>query len=75
MIVLATSMPVTLTREEVDGKNLGSNLVQVPYICYPINFGRKSVLVLLDSDSEVNAVHLVFAKELGLLLSLTDVRA
>ena len=51
------------------------NLVQVPCICYPINFGKQSVSALFDLESEVNVVHLAFAKELGLSIRPTDVRA
>ena len=73
--VLATSMPVTVVREEEVGENLGAKLAQISCICYPINFGKKSVSALLDSGSEVNAVHPAFAKELGLPIRLTDVGA
>ena len=73
--VLATSTPVTVAREEGVGENLGANLARVPCICYPINFGKKSVSALFDSGSEVNAVHLAFVKELGLLIRPTDVGA
>ena len=68
-------MPVTVAREEGVGENLGANLARVPCIRYPINFGKKSVSALLDSGSEVNVVHLAFAKELGLPIRLTDVGA
>ena len=73
--VSATSTPVTVAREEEVDENLGANLAQVPCICYPINFEKKSVLALLDSGSEVNAVHSAFAKELGLPIRPTDVGA
>ena len=66
MTVSATSTPVTVTREEEFGENLGANLARVLCICYPINFGKKSVSALLDSGSEVNTVHPAFAKKLGL---------
>ena len=71
--VLSTSMLVIVAREEVIGENF--NFVQVPCICYPINFGKKSVSVLFDLGSEVNTVHLAFAKELGLPIKPTDVGA
>ena len=71
--VLATSTPVTIARKEVVGKNLGFNFARVPCIRYPINFRIKSVSTLLDSGSEVNAVHPAFAKELGLSIGPTDV--
>ena len=71
--VSATSTPVTLARKKGVGENLGANLARFPCIRYPINFGKKSVLVLLDSGSELNAVHPAFAKELGLPIRPTDV--
>ena len=58
------------------GKSKGEypeNLTQVPCICYPINFRKQSVSALLDLGSKVNAVHLAFAKELGLPIRPTDV--
>ena len=73
--VSATSTPVTVVREEEVDENLGTNLARVPYIRYPINFGKKSVLALLNSDSEVNTVHPAFAKELGLPIRPTDMGA
>ena len=75
MTVSATSTPVTVAMKEGVGKNLVSNLAQVPCIRYPINFTKKSVLVLLDSGSEINAVHLAFAKELKFPMRPTDVEA
>ena len=75
MTVLATSTPVTVARVKKVGENLGANLARVLCICYSINFGKKSVSALLDSGSEVNAVHPVFVKELGLLIRLIDVGA
>ena len=73
--VSTTSTPVTIARAEGVGANLGANLARVPCIRYPINFGEKSVLALLDSGSKVNAIHPAFAKELGLPIRLTDVGA
>ena len=62
-----------------DGKKSKSkypeDLARVPCIRYPINFGKKSVSALLDLGSKVNAVHPAFAKELGLPIKPTDVRA
>ena len=75
MSILATSTPVTVAREEGVGENLRANLARVPYIRYPINFRKKSVSALLDSGSEINAVHLAFVKELGLPIKPTDVGA
>ena len=74
MTISTTSMPVTVAREEAVGENMGSNLAQVPCIHYPINFGNKFVSALFDLSSEVNIVHLAFAKELGLPIRPTDVR-
>ena len=73
--VSATSTPVTVARKKEFGENLGANLARVLCIRYPINFGKKSVLALLDSSSELNAIHPAFAKELGLLIKPTDVGA
>ena len=75
MTVLATSTLVTVARKEGVGENLGANLMRVPCIRYPINFGKRSVSTFLDSGSEVNAVHLAFAKELGFPIRPTDVGA
>ena len=74
--VLATSTPVTGTREEaievaksIEAAEIGKddeeskseypNFARVPCIRYPITFRKKSVSMqaLLDSDSEVNAIH------------------
>ena len=74
-MVLATSMPVTVAKEERGDENLGANLARVPCIRYPVNFGKKSVSALLDSASEVNTVHPAFVKELGLPIRPTDVGA
>ena len=49
------------------------NLTQVPCICYPTNFRKKSLLALFDLSSKVNVVHPAFAKELGFFIRLTDV--
>ena len=60
------------------GKSEGEypeNLAQVSCIRYPINYGKQSVLALLDSGSEINVVHPAFAKELGLPNRPTDVGA
>ena len=62
-----------------DGRKIKSeypeNLAQVPCIYYSINFGKKSVLAFLDLGSQINAIYLAFAKELGLLIRPTDVEA
>ena len=72
--VLATSTLVIVAREKVVDDNLRSNFARVSCICYPNNFRKKSVLALLDSSSEVNAVHPAFTKELCLLIRPTDIR-
>ena len=66
---------MTVAREEAVGENLGSNLLRVPCIYYPINVGEKSVLALFNSSNEINAIYPAFAKELGLSIRPTDVRA
>ena len=71
----ATSTLVIVAREEAVCENLGSNLTRDPCIHYPINFGKKSVLALLDSNSEINAIHQAFAMKLGLPIRPTDVGA
>lgn len=55
-------------------KDLGTNLVQISYIQYPITFQKQSVSILFDSENEVNAIYLTFAKKLGLSIRLTDIR-
>ena len=74
---LETAKMAESARADKDGKKSKGkyleNLAQVPYICYLINFRKKSVLALFDSGSKVNAMYPVFAKKLGLPLRLTDV--
>ena len=87
--VLATSIPVTRTWEkkvetaETTGKDVEKskgkypeNLIWVPSIRYPITFQIKSVPIsgLFNSSCEVNAIHLIFARELGLFIMPIDVR-
>ena len=89
MSVLATSTLVTGTREVMaeaarvgkdskkrEGEYL-ENLVRVLCIWYPITFWKKSVpmSVLLDSGSEVNAIHPTFTQEIELPIRPTDVEA
>ena len=88
MSILAIFTPVTETRKEVvetakaankDGKKSEDeyleNLVQVLYIRYLIIFQKKSVPILafFISGSEVNAIYLIFAQELKLLIKPMDV--
>ena len=75
MIVSATSISVTVAKEKAVDENLGSNLVQVLCICYPINFGKKSMMALLNSGSKANALYLAVAQEIGLPIRPTDIRA
>ena len=73
---MATFTPVIVAREEMfdNSKNPRSNLAQVLYICYLINFRKKTVLTLFNLGSKTNTVHLTFAKESGFLIRPTDVK-
>ena len=53
------------------------NLVQIPYIRYPITFQKKfvSVLTLLNSSSKVNTIQPTLAWELGFSIRPTDIGA
>ena len=77
--VLVTSTPLIVVRKKAvyESKNLGSNLVQVPYIRYPITFWKKSLSVsaLLELGSKVNAIYSTFVKKLGFFIRPTDIRA
>ena len=69
VLVLATSTLVTGAREEA--------LERVPCIHYLVQFkdtDKAPVQALIDSGSEVNAIHPTFAKQLGLPIQSTDVR-
>ena len=86
--VSATSTPVIGTRKKVaeaawaskDSEKSKSeyreNLTQILCTRYPITFWKKfvPVLVLLDSSSKVNTIHLTFAQKLELPIRLMDVR-
>ena len=68
--VLATSTSTTGAREEA--------LEHVPCIHYPVQFkdtNKAPVQALINSRSEVNAVHPSFIKQLGLSIRSTDVGA
>ena len=68
--VSATSTLTTGARKEA--------LERVPCIHYPVQFkdtDRAPVQALIDSGSEVNAIHLSFVKQLGLSIRPTDVGA
>ena len=62
-------MSMTGAREEA--------LECVSYIHYPVQFKKNKTLVqaLIDVESEVNAMHLSFAKQLDLPIRPTDVGA
>ena len=67
-ICFATSTSTTGAREEA--------LERVPCIHYPVQFKDKApVQALIDSGSEVNAIHPSFVKQLGLAIRPTDVGA
>lgn len=57
-----------------NSKNLRTNFIQVLYIQYSISLWIKSVLVLFDSNNEVNNIYLIFTKELRLLIKPIGVR-
>ena len=68
--VSATSTSTTDAREEA--------LERVPCIHYPVRFkdtNKAQIQALIDSGSEVNAIHPTFAKQLGLPIRPTDVGA
>lgn len=88
VLVSATSLLVTKATEEAGsvgtagaGKNgeksENGNFTQILCIRYLITFRKKSVLVLvfLNLDSEVNTIHLTFAKKLSLPIRYKDVGA
>ena len=73
VLVLALSMPVTDSSEEV---------IRIPCIYYPIQFqegqgqeSQEQVIALLNSGSKVNAINPTFAQKLGLYIRKTNVRA
>ena len=67
--VSATSTSVTYAREEA--------LERIPCIHYPVQFkkDKTQVQALIDSESEVNAMHPSFTKQLGIPIRPTDVGA
>ena len=66
---MATSTSTIGAREEA--------LERVPYIRYSVQFKKDKtpVQALINSGSEVNAIHQSFAKQLGLSIQPTDVGA
>ena len=71
VLVLATSTSITGAREEA--------LECVPCIHYLVQFkkniSKAQVQALINSRSEINGIHSIFAKQLGLLIRLTDIGA
>ena len=70
VLVSATSTSVTDAREKA--------LERIPCIYYPVQFkdtDRAPVQALIDSGSEVNAVHPSFVKQLGLSIRPTEIGA
>lgn len=70
MSVLATFIFVIIATKKANknSKYPEINLAQVPYIWYYITYQEKSMLVLLNSKNEVNAIYLTFTKKLGLFI-------
>ena len=54
-------------------------LEHVPFMHYPIWFNKDmnktQMQVLINLESEINAIYLFFAKQLGLPIRRTDIRA
>ena len=67
MSVLATSVPVTGSDEEV--------VIRVPCIHYLVRFQEEQVRALLDSGSKVNAINPDYARKLGLKIRKTNIGA
>ena len=67
MSVLATSVPVTGSDEEV--------VIRVLCIYYPVRFQEEQVRALLNSGSEVNAMNPDYARKLGLKIRRTNIGA
>ena len=54
------------------GKKREEELKQIPYIWYPVTF-KDQTEALLDSKSEINAISLVFASQLGFRIQKINV--
>ena len=65
--VLATSVPVTGSDEEVN--------VRVLCIHYPVQFQEEQIKALFDSGSKVNAINPDYAQRLRLKIQKTNIRA
>lgn len=51
------------------------SFIQILCIWYPITFQKESILVLFNFGNKVNAIYPIFAKELGLFIRPTNIRA
>ena len=73
---IETAETVGVSKDDKENEDeYPENLVWVLCIWYPITFWKKSmpVLVLFNSDSEVNAIHPTFALKLRLFIKLMDI--
>ena len=68
---------IEVGKGRAESKGEYPSLARVPCIRYPITFRKKSVSLsaLLDSGSEVNAIHPTLAQKLGLPIKPTNVGA
>ena len=77
VLVLATFTSMTGAKEEALERE--KDLEQVPCIYYSVQFKKNTskaqVQALINSKSEVNAIHLAFAKQLGLPIRAIDIGA
>lgn len=46
----------------------------VPYIYYPIQFKKNKVQILIDFDSQINAMTLAYIPKLGLRVYCTNIK-
>ena len=83
-MVLATFMLVTAAKKKAvenaqiiktgeNGAYLGTKLIQILYIQYPITYWKKSILALFDLSNEVNTIYSIFTKELAFYIRSTDI--
>lgn len=73
--IIETAGAAETSKDGESGKYQETHLAQVPCIWYFFTFWRKSVLALFNSRSKVSAIHLIFAKEIGLPIRPTDIKA
>ena len=75
VLVSATSTSMTGIRKEALEQE--ETIERIPYIHYLVHFkidtSKVQVQTLIDSGSEVNAIHPAFAKQLSLSIRLTNV--